>query len=135
MNTPTTVVQTPLFPVTPAVTSRMTSREIAELTEKQHLHVMRDIRDLIDREAITQSTFGLSEYKDASGKKNPMYLLDFEATMTLITGYDAKRRSLVIKRWLALETGEAEPALIPPKKRHLRKARTAKRRRISLPPI
>jgi len=37
--------------------------------------------------------------------------------MTLITGYDAKRRSLVIDRWMKLETGEASPAMLPPRKR------------------
>lgn len=109
-----------------SVNSRMTSREIAELTEKQHLHVLRDIRDLIDRGAITESSFGLSDYKDGSGKKNPMYTLDFEATMTLITGYDAKRRSMVIKRWLALETGEAEPAIPTPKKKTFTESQTRK---------
>ncbi len=99
------------------INSRMTSREIAELTEKRHDHVMRDIRELIDSGTIAAPSFGVSEYKDGSGKKNPMYTLDFEATMTLITGYDAKRRSLVIKRWMALETGEAEPAMIQTKKK------------------
>jgi len=43
-----------------------------------------------------------------------MYLLDFQATMTLITGYDAKRRSMVIDRWMRLETGQVKPALISP---------------------
>ena len=35
----------------------MTSLEIAELTGKQHAHVMRDIRALIDK--INESTSGL----------------------------------------------------------------------------
>lgn len=35
----------------------MTSLEIAEVTGKQHAHVMRDIRTLIDK--INQSTSGL----------------------------------------------------------------------------
>ncbi len=30
--------------------------------------------------------------------------------MTLITGYDARRRNLVIRRWIDLETGKALPA-------------------------
>ena len=44
-------------------------------------------------------------------KANPMYLLDFHATMTLFSGYDAKRRAMVIDRWIKLETGQAEPAM------------------------
>jgi len=89
----------------------MTSIEVAEITEKKHLHVMRDIRSLIDQGAITESNFGLSEYKDASGKSNPMYSLDFKASMVLVTGYDAVKRAAVIDRWVALETGEAKPAI------------------------
>lgn len=38
-----------------------------------------------------------------------MYLLDFEATMTLVTGYDAKRRSQVIARWVELEKQKHDP--------------------------
>lgn len=75
---------------------------------------MRDITKLINEQAITESNFGPSEYKDPSGKLNPMYLLDFQATMTLITGYDAKRRALIIDRWTKLETGEAKPAMTKP---------------------
>jgi Rha family phage regulatory protein len=93
---------------------KMSSLEISELMGKKHMHVMRDIRALIDAEAVTESNFGLSEYRDASGKANPMYLLDFEATMTLITGYDAKRRSVVIKRWHELEKKEAATPAIDP---------------------
>ena len=91
----------------------MSSKEIAELTGKRHDHVMRDVKSLVNQEAITAPSFGVSEYKDASGKSNLMYKLDLEATMVLITGYDAKRRAIVIKRWLALEKGEAVPAATP----------------------
>lgn len=93
-----------------AVNQKMSSREIAELMEKEHKNVLRDIKALIEQGAIAELSFELSEYKDGSGKSNPMYLLDFNATMVLITGYDAKRRAVVIKRWLELETGEALPA-------------------------
>ena len=69
------------------ISKTMSSREIAELTEKEHKHVMRDIRTLIEQGAITESNFGLSEYRDASGKSNPEYLLDFNTTMTLLGRY------------------------------------------------
>lgn len=89
---------------------RKSSREIAELTGKRHDYVLRDIKSLISQEAITAPNFGVSECKDSTGRTLPQYLLDFDATMTLITGYDAKRRAMIIKRWRELETGEAEPA-------------------------
>ena len=111
MNNITTTSNSPFNPSLINPSLKMSSLELAELTEKQHLHVMRDIRNLIEQEALTESNFGFSEYKDASGKMNPMYLLDFDATMLLITGYDPKRRMLVIKRWRQLETGEALPGI------------------------
>lgn len=88
---------------------RMSSREIAELTEKEHFHVLRDIRKLIDEGAIGQSNFGCSEYLSSQGKLMPEYLLDFDATMTLLTGYNAVLRARVIKRWRELEQKEALP--------------------------
>lgn len=88
---------------------RMTSVEIADLMEKNHQHVMRDIRELVDQGAIGLSRFGQSSYLNSQNKEQPMYLLDFESTMLLITGYDANRRAKVINRWMQLERGEAVP--------------------------
>lgn len=100
------------LPVVPTdATLRMTSLEVAELTGKRHDHVMRDLRKLIDSEAISLPNFGERDYTDERGKTYPMYLLDFEASMVLVTGYDALRRAAVIRRWVALERGEVAPAL------------------------
>ncbi|PLX49137.1 MAG: hypothetical protein C0613_08420 [Desulfobulbaceae bacterium] len=88
--------------------TRMTSLEIAELTNKNHFDVLRDIRSLTDQEAINESNFAAVDYKDKKGELRPMYQLDFQATMVLITGYDAKRRALVIDRWQKLERGEVK---------------------------
>lgn len=91
----------------------MSSLEIAELTGKRHDNVMVDIKSLILEEAIGALMFQDSYYMSKQNKKMPMYNLDFEATMVLITGYDAKRRAVVVKRWLALEKGETVPAATP----------------------
>jgi len=88
----------------------MTSREIAELTGKQHKHVMRDIQTMIEQSVIDGSNFGPIFFEDKYGRKQPAFSLDFKATMTLVTGYDAKRRAAVIDRWMKLETGEVAPA-------------------------
>jgi phage regulator Rha-like protein len=88
---------------------RMSSLEIAQLMNKQHAHVMRDIRKLIEECAIDLSKSGEISYIDQMNREQKMYRLDFEASMVLITGYDAKRRAKVIERWMALERGESTP--------------------------
>lgn len=88
---------------------RMSTREIAELTGKEHKNVLRDVRNLIEQGAIGRLSFEPSSYLNEQNKPQPMYELDFDATMTLVTGYDAVLRSRVIRRWRELETGEAEP--------------------------
>ena len=68
----------------------MSSLEIAELTGKEHGHVMRDIRNMLDALG-GQSNFGAS-YKNAQNKEQPMFRLPYEETICLLTGYDAKAR-------------------------------------------
>ena len=76
----------------------MTSRQIAEVTNKRHYNVVRDIRKMIKREDINALNFECIDYKDGKGKTRTEYTLDFVTTMTIITGYDAKRRKAVIIR-------------------------------------
>ena len=52
----------------------ITSLEVAELTGKQHKHIMRDIRNLLDQ-GVAQSNFGPGSYKDAQNQERPMFLL------------------------------------------------------------
>jgi len=88
---------------------KMSSVDIAELSGKKHKNVMRDIKTLIEQGAISRLRLEPSNYKSDRGKEYPMYLLDFKATMTLITGYDAVRRSKVIDRWVDLENKAVSP--------------------------
>ena len=86
---------------------RISSREIAELTGKQHNHVMRDIRNLIEQGAIGQLNYGQSSYINSQNKKQPMYLLDKEASLVLATGYNAVLRAKIVKRWIELEAKQS----------------------------
>lgn len=90
----------------------MTSLEIAEVTGKQHAHVMRDIRSLLER-GCDKSNFGLVEYKDKKGKDRPMYQLTKKGCLILASGYDALLREKIINRWEELETKEASLVKVP----------------------
>jgi len=50
-----------------------------------------------------------SRYQDSRGENRKEYLLNQEATYTLVTGYDVVRRHRVVKRWMDLESGKAAP--------------------------
>lgn len=93
----------------------MSSREIAELTGKRHDNVLRDIKALIEQGAIGLLNFEESSYRNSQNKEQPEYLLDFDATMTLVTGYNAVLRAKVIRRWRELETERYEMTPAIPK--------------------
>ncbi|AGZ34684.1 phage-encoded protein [Pseudomonas sp. VLB120] len=82
----------------------MSSREIADLTGKQHFHVKRDIEKLLADLGEDASTFGCT-YLDGQNRTQTEYRLDREHTDCLLTGYSAAMRMAVIKRWRELEEG------------------------------
>lgn len=90
----------------------MTSKEIAEITGKQHAHVMRDIRALLEQ-GVNESNFGLVEYKDAKGESRPMYVLTKKGCLILASGYDAVLREKIINRWEELEMKEKQKFQVP----------------------
>ena len=83
----------------------MSSLEVAELTGKQHKHVLRDIDNIVKSlSPELRLGFKSSTYKDSTGKANRCYNLDKDSTLCLITGYDVNARMKIIKRWQELET-------------------------------
>ena len=89
----------------------MTSLEIAELTNKTHSHVLRDIRRMI--EELNDPFMDSEQYQVVMNDKGQTseILLDRELTETLITGYSVVIRRAVIKRWKELEEQVAAPVL------------------------
>lgn len=83
-------------------TVTMTSREIAELTVKQHQHVKRDIESMLKDLGKDPSSFGRI-YRDTMNREQVEYLLDRELTETLITGYSVPLRHRVIQKLHTLE--------------------------------
>ncbi|WP_440863169.1 Rha family transcriptional regulator [Symbiopectobacterium purcellii] len=88
----------------------MSSREIAELTEKQHKHVLEDCRKMFEALNIQSADFS-ADYKDSKGRVYHEFLLDQDLAMTLVMGYSIELRHKVAKRWRELEEQAKKPAI------------------------
>ena len=89
----------------------ITSMEFAELVEKKHYNVVRDIKvqtknllpsDLI---ALWKST----TYIDNSGKENPCFILTKKGSLLIGSGYNVNLRLKIINRWEELENKNKIP--------------------------
>lgn len=83
----------------------MTSREIAELTGKDHKHILTDIRVMLEKLDIDSAGFS-AQYKDSTGRTLPCFNLDRELTLTLVSGYDIPLRHRVVTRLAELENAK-----------------------------
>lgn len=68
----------------------MSSREIADLTGKQHAHVMRDIREMLIH---LHGEGGLSKFGDTyrseqNGQEYPIFNLPKREALILVSGYN-----------------------------------------------
>ncbi len=88
----------------------MSSREIADLTGKDHDNVRRDIRNLAKALSLT-----FEEKSEAStgGRPTVAYLLPKRETLILVSGYNVQMRAAIIDRWQELESAPVVPFAIP----------------------
>ncbi|WP_241606908.1 phage antirepressor KilAC domain-containing protein [Rosenbergiella epipactidis] len=93
-------------------TLTMTSREIAEVTGKEHKNVKRDIENMLNELNEDALTFERI-YIDSMNRKQTEYVLDKEHTECLVTGYSAMLRMKVIKRMHELEEKTRVPQTLP----------------------
>lgn len=94
-------------PFTPMVSQfekplTMSSLQIAEFTGKEHKNVMRDIRDMFEALGDKLKSEPIF-YRDSMNREKPMYELDEDHSITLVSGYDVKMRMAIIKEWKALK--------------------------------
>lgn len=98
-----------------------TSRNVAEVFEKNHADILRDIRTLLDRcsDDFGLSNFAESSYTNAQNKTQPEYLITKDGLVMLIMGYTGesamKFKEAYIKRFNEMEKQlkekKQEPAL------------------------
>ena len=87
----------------------MTSLEIAELTGKQHFHVMEAIRKMEPAWVkVAASNFRLGTYKDANGQLHPCYSLTKTECLYIATKFNDEARAKLVLRWEALEQARAQ---------------------------
>lgn len=91
------------------------SRLIAKTFRKQHRHVLRDIQSIGCSEVFTQSNFGLSYYKDKSGKENKEFHVTKDGFSMLAFGYTGQKamkfKEDYIERFNLMEQKLKEEAL------------------------
>lgn len=92
----------------------MSSVEIAELTGKQHYHVMEAIRNMEPAwKKVNQSKFRLVEYQDAKGEMRPMYELTKTECLYVATKFNDEARAKLVIRWEQLEREKQSQNALP----------------------
>jgi anti-repressor protein len=86
----------------------MTSREIAELTGKNHKEVTRDIYNVLSQAEIDASKFAHT-YQDSQNREQREYRLPKRECDLVVSGYSVKYRLAIIDRWQELEQKQAAP--------------------------
>lgn len=81
------------------VSLAMTSREISDLTGKEHFNVLTDIRQMLDSLQIDHLE-NQATYFDKQNRKQTEFVLGEELTLTLISGYSVLLRNTIVRQWI-----------------------------------
>ncbi len=90
----------------------MSSREIADLTNKRHPDVKRDIVNMLEQLKGDVSSFART-YFDSQNRQQTEFDLNKELTLTLVSGYNVELRNNIIKRWMELEAQAKQAFAVP----------------------
>jgi Rha family phage regulatory protein len=91
----------------------MTSRDIADLTGKEHRNVMADIRKMLTELHGEGGLLNFQQsYLNAQNKEQPEFRLPKRETLILVSGYSVAMRARIIDRWQELEA--APPQALNP---------------------
>lgn len=85
----------------------MSSKEIADLTGKEHFNVKRDIEVMLSQLNLDPLKFE-DIFFDSMNRQQKGYALDKDLSVCLVSGYNVQLRMAIIKRWTELEA-QAQP--------------------------
>ncbi|WP_375651256.1 Rha family transcriptional regulator, partial [Bartonella sp. OT172YNZD] len=107
-----TLIETKESTANSATTQTMSSREIAELCDKRHDNVRRDIRQMLG-ELYPKGGLLKFEgtYLDKQGKPQNCYHLPKRECLILVSGYSTALRAKIIDRWQELEKQVVVPQI------------------------
>ena len=91
----------------------MSSREIAELSGKQHGHVCRDVEALnatYEKMGLSKIGEGYYTHPNTGSQQHREFLLTKEQCIDLVTGYNAELRIKINRRWAELELQVSLPS-------------------------
>lgn len=91
----------------------MTSREIAELTGKDHKNIIRDIETTLLQAEIDALNFEHT-YIDSQNRSQREYRLPKRECDLVVSGYSVKYRLAIIDRWHELENKPAKNQILVP---------------------
>ncbi|MFT8326726.1 Rha family transcriptional regulator [Gluconobacter oxydans] len=83
----------------------MSSREIAEVTGKDHRNVTRDIEKMLNDVGEGVLKFEQTYTNAQNGQSYREFLIPKDLTITLVAGYRSDLRLKIVRRWMELETG------------------------------
>ncbi len=77
-----------------------TSLTVAEVFDKEHKHVLRDIKELGCSEDFRRSNFGPSEYRSEQNRVMPQYILTEQGLMLLTMGYTGAKAMAMKEQYI-----------------------------------
>lgn len=87
----------------------MSSREIADLTGKDHDNVRRDIKNMAEGLSLS---FEEKSEPSSGGRPSKVFLLPKRECLILVSGYNIELRARIIDRWMELEAGISAQRLV-----------------------
>ncbi|MGY6521995.1 MAG: Rha family transcriptional regulator [Mongoliitalea sp.] len=83
---------------------RITSLEMAEITQTLHKNLLQSIRNQeVSWKKVTGLNFQPIEYIDSRGRKKPMYLLNQAESLYIASKFNDEVRARLVVRWMELE--------------------------------